>query len=55
MAEADESHFDGQREVRFRAVLRTDDGYMGQARGGPQVALFGCVGVCANANKVKND
>jgi len=45
LAEADEGHFDGQRKVRFGTVLRTDNGYVGQARGGSQVALFGCVGV----------
>lgn len=50
LAEPDESHFDGQRQVRFGTVLRTDHGYVGQARRGSQTALFGCVGVCTGTN-----
>lgn len=56
MAEADEGHFDGKRQVSFGAVLRTDHGYMGQARGGSQAALFGCVGVYVDKRRkqIKN-
>lgn len=52
LSETDEGHFDGQRQVRFGAVLRTHDGYVGEARSGSQAPLFGGVGVCV---KIKND
>lgn len=51
LTEADEGDFDRKRQVRFRAVLRTYDGYVGEARSGSQDALFRCVGVYENKNQ----
>jgi len=51
LTEADEGDFDRKRQVRFGAVLRTDDGYMCESRSGSQDALFGCVGVYAKENQ----
>lgn len=53
LTEADEGDFDRKRQVRFRAVLRTDNGYVGETRSGSQNALFGCVGICVKQKSQK--